>query len=271
MSGPVWTGDTGLPPPPPPPSPSLCVIFFLPPPPAPPLFLHVSPRRAHAADTEPCGSVTLSRQLRSALLWSGAAARYYNQGQGGLTAGCWGRHIWMPARMSVQTNGWINKRVPFSTNESPKHLYRRRTASALSSSSAVVWPYCPSNGNKTMETADKNPLKADVNKSVCCWRALCHTRARLWMESDGRACFFTALGKMPRCLQLSRPHVFDKLVVRLLRLMHISQKSVLPSFLCDLPVGHDKPPSTHRSIKPNISRTMQIMTNSIILHYALSR
>lgn len=52
--------------------------------------------------------------------------------------------------------------------------------------------------------------------------------------------------------------------------MHISQKSFLPSFLCDLPVGHDKPPSTHRSIKPNISRTMQIMTNSIILHYALS-
>lgn len=123
--------------------------------------------------------------------------------------------------------------------------------------------------------ANKNPLRADVNQSVCCWRALCHAGARPWMESDGRARFFTALGKMPRCLQLSRPHgffffFFDKLVVRLLRLMHISQKSFLPSFLCDLPVGHDKPPSTHRSIKPNISRTMQIMTNSIILHYALS-
>lgn len=36
-------------------------------------------------------------------------------------------------------------------------------------------------------------------------------------------------------------HFFDKLVVRLLRLMHISQKSFLPSFLYDLPVGHDKP------------------------------
>lgn len=34
---------------------------------------------------------------------------------------------------------------------------------------------------------------------------------------------------------------FDKLVVRLLRLMHISQKSFLPSFLYDLPVGHEKP------------------------------
>lgn len=52
------------------------------------LFLHVSARHAHATDAEWCGSVTLSRQLRSALLWSGAAARDYNQGQGSLTAGC---------------------------------------------------------------------------------------------------------------------------------------------------------------------------------------
>lgn len=28
------------------------------------------------------------------------------------------------------------------------------------------------------------------------------------MKSDGRAWFFTALGKMPCCLQLSRPHIF---------------------------------------------------------------
>lgn len=38
------------------------------------------------------------------------------------------------------------------------------------------------------------------------------------------------------CLDLC---VFDKLVVRLLRLMHRSQKSFLPRFLYDLPVGHD--------------------------------
>lgn len=57
------------------------IFFFL-------LFLHVSPRHAHAVDAERCGSVTLSRQLRSALLWSGAAARDCNQGQGSLTAGC---------------------------------------------------------------------------------------------------------------------------------------------------------------------------------------
>lgn len=52
-------------------------------------------------------------------------------------------------------------------------------------------------------------------------------------------------GEMPHCLQtVPASHffffLFDKLVVRLLRLMHISQKSFLPSFLCDLPVGHDK-------------------------------
>lgn len=32
--------------------------------------------------------------------------------------------------------------------------------------------------------------------------------ARLWLKSDGRAWFFIALGKMPCCLQLSRPHIF---------------------------------------------------------------
>lgn len=42
-------------------------------------------------------------------------------------------------------------------------------------------------------------------------------------------------------------------------------KSFLPSFLDDLPMGHD----TYLSIKADPSRTMQIMTNSIILHYAL--
>lgn len=57
--------------------------------------------------------------------------------------------------------------------------------------------------------AHKTPLRADVNQSVCCWRALCHAGARPWTESDGRARFFTALGKTPRCLQLSRPHVFS--------------------------------------------------------------
>jgi len=30
----------------------------------------------------------------------------------------------------------------------------------------------------------------------------------LWMESDGAAWFFTALGRTPRRLQLSRPHIF---------------------------------------------------------------
>lgn len=44
---------------------------------------------------------------------------------------------------------------------------------------------------------------------------------------------------LPSTVQTS--YFFDKLVVRLLRLMHISQKSFLPSFLYDLPVGHDKP------------------------------
>lgn len=78
---PVWTGDTGLFPPTPTFS-ELMRIFF------PLLFLHVSPRHAHATDAERCGSVTLSRQLRSALLWSGAAACDYNQGQGSLTAEC---------------------------------------------------------------------------------------------------------------------------------------------------------------------------------------
>lgn len=57
--------------------------------------------------------------------------------------------------------------------------------------------------------AHKTPLRADVNQSVCCWRALCHAGARPWTESDGRARFFTALGKTPHCLQLSRPHVFS--------------------------------------------------------------
>lgn len=47
--------------------------------------------------------------------------------------------------------------------------------------------------------------------------------------------------KCPAAFKLFRPHIFfDKSVVRLLRLMHISQKSFLPSFLYDLPVGHDK-------------------------------
>lgn len=56
--------------------------------------------------------------------------------------------------------------------------------------------------------------------------------------------FHRAGAKCPTAFKLCRPHIFfflfDKLVVRLLRLMHISQKSFLPSFLCDLPVGHDK-------------------------------
>lgn len=94
---PVWTRDTGVFTPTPTFSELMCIFFFL-------LFLHVSPRHAHAADAERCGSVTLSRRLRSALLWSGAAACDYNQGQGSLTAGCWGRHIWMPTCMSVQIN-----------------------------------------------------------------------------------------------------------------------------------------------------------------------
>lgn len=43
---------------------------------------------------------------------------------------------------------------------------------------------------------------------LCCCRVLCHGRAWLWMESDGGAWFFIALGKLPCFLQLSRPHIF---------------------------------------------------------------
>lgn len=59
--------------------------------------------------------------------------------------------------------------------------------------------------------------------------------------SDRRACFLFALKQnalVPSTVPTS--DFFDKLVVRLLRLMHISQKSFLPSFFYDLPVGHDK-------------------------------
>lgn len=48
-------------------------------------------------------------------------------------------------------------------------------------------------------------------------------------------------GVFPFCVKAKRLDlcVFDKLVVRLLQLMHRSQKSFLPRFLYDLPVGHD--------------------------------
>lgn len=102
-------GDSGLPPSPPPHLLWAYACFFF----LPLLFLHVSPRHAHAADTEPCGSVTLSRQLRSALLWSGATARYYNQGQGGGGGGgadCWMlRETHLNANVHERPNKWINK------------------------------------------------------------------------------------------------------------------------------------------------------------------
>lgn len=53
-----------------------------------------------------------------------------------------------------------------------------------------------------------NGTQSWCNKIVCSCGVLCRTRAGLWMKSDGRAWFFIALGKMPCCLQLSRPHIF---------------------------------------------------------------
>lgn len=77
-------GTLAFPQPPPSPSSEMCIFL---------LCLDVCSRHAHCIDTEPCGRVTLSCQLWSTLWWSGAAAQYYNQGQGSLTAGCSGRHI----------------------------------------------------------------------------------------------------------------------------------------------------------------------------------
>lgn len=61
---------------------------------------------------------------------------------------------------------------------------------------------------------------------------------------------------------------FDKLVMRHLQLMHISRNYFCQasSMTCPWDMTCSE---THRSIKPNLSRTMQIMTNSIIPHYAL--
>lgn len=59
-------------------------------------------------------------------------------------------------------------------------------------------------------------------------------------KSGGQRFLFVLRRNAPlpsNCLDLC---FFDKLVVRLLRLMHISQKSFLPRFLYDLPVGHDR-------------------------------
>lgn len=46
--------------------------------------------------------------------------------------------------------------------------------------------------------------------------------------------------KCPTAFNCPELRFFDKLVVRVLGVMHISQKSFLPSYLYDLPVGHDK-------------------------------
>lgn len=75
---------------------------------------------------------------------------------------------------------------------------------------------------------------------------------------------------MPRCLQLSWPHIFWQIGYEAFTTdAHIAKISS-----AKLPLwparGTWQAPCTHRSIKPNLSSTMQIMTNSIILHYALS-
>lgn len=61
---------------------------------------------------------------------------------------------------------------------------------------------------------------------------------------------------------------FDKLVMRHLQLMHISWNYFCrtSSMTCPWDMTCSE---MHRSIKLNLSRTMQIMTNSIIPHYAL--
>lgn len=61
---------------------------------------------------------------------------------------------------------------------------------------------------------------------------------------------------------------FDKLVMRHLQLMHISQNYFCQasSMTCPWDMTCSE---MHRSIKLNLSRTMQIMTNSIIPHYVL--
>lgn len=61
---------------------------------------------------------------------------------------------------------------------------------------------------------------------------------------------------------------FDKLFMKHLQLMHISQNYFCQasSVICPWDMTCSK---TCRSINPHFSRTMQIMTNSIILHYVL--
>lgn len=112
--------------------------------------------------------------------------------------------------------------------------------------------------------------EADVVKSALYIAVQCHNRVGLWTESDGGACFFIGLGKMPRCLQLSWPHIFWQIGCEAFTTdAHIAKISS-----AKLPLWPARRtwqgPSMHRSIKLNPSRTMQIMTNSIILHYTLS-
>lgn len=61
---------------------------------------------------------------------------------------------------------------------------------------------------------------------------------------------------------------FDKLFMKHLQLMHISQNYFCQasSVTCPWDMTCSK---TCRSINPHFSRTMQIMTNSIVLHYVL--
>lgn len=61
---------------------------------------------------------------------------------------------------------------------------------------------------------------------------------------------------------------FDKSFMKHLQLMHISQNYFCQasSVTCPWDMTCSK---MHRSINPHFSRTMQIMTNSIILHYVL--
>lgn len=61
---------------------------------------------------------------------------------------------------------------------------------------------------------------------------------------------------------------FDKSLMKHLQLMHISQNYFCQasSVTCPWDMTCSK---MHRSINPHFSRTMQIMTNSIILHYVL--
>lgn len=222
----------------------------------PQFCLYVCPWHAQTTDTEPCGRLTLSCQLWSTLCWSGAAAQFYSQGQGSLTAACSGRRIWTPTGM--------NKQIRLLT---------------------IIWEFCFFYSKiKTvwsifflsifivlflnLNIAAIMILKLGRNKTI---RVLCHTRVVLWDGEWWRGMVFhcdrqNAL--LPSTVPTS--HFLTNWLWGLYdwctyRKNHFCQAS---SMTCPWDMTS---PSMHRSIKPNLSRTMQIMTNSIILHYALSR